>query len=170
MKNLYKLFNECKLEITNCGYDTGCVRMVKSNTRFTRRLGQTSIVDEPYSWDENRRRFDIEISEKVLADDYPTIYTKEIILHELIHTLPGCFNHGEHFKAVARTLNMKYGYNISRVASSSSVACLAPQEHKYEIQCPVCGKIFYRDRMSDFVKNPQDYRHHNCNKELVRIK
>ena len=105
-----------------------------------------------------------------MADDYPTIYTKEIILHELIHTLPGCFNHGEHFKAVARTLNMKYGYNISRVASSSSVACLAPQEHKYEIQCPVCGKIFYRDRMSDFVKNPQNYRHHNCNKELVRIK
>ena len=170
MKNLYKLFNECKTEITNCGYDIGCVRNVKSNARFTRRLGQTSIVDEPYSWDENRRRFDIEISEKVLVDDYPTIYTKEVILHELIHTLPGCFNHGERFKAVARTLNMKYGYNISRVASSSSVACLAPQEHKYEIQCPVCGKIFYRDRMSDFVENPNKYRHSTCGKELVRIK
>ena len=35
MKNLYKLFNECKLEITNCGYDTGYVRMLKSNARFT---------------------------------------------------------------------------------------------------------------------------------------
>ena len=46
MKNLYKLFNECKSEITNCGYDTGCVRMVKSNARFTRRLGQTSIVKD----------------------------------------------------------------------------------------------------------------------------
>ena len=84
MKNLYKLFNECKSEITNCGYDTGCVRMVKSNTRFTRRLGQTSIVDEPYSWNENRRRFDIEISEKVLVDDYPTIYTKEVIISNLL--------------------------------------------------------------------------------------
>lgn len=170
MKNLFKLFDECKVEMTNCGYDTGYVRNVKSNARFTRRLGQTSIVNDTYSWDENRRRFDIEISEKVLVDDYPTIYTKEIILHELIHTLPGCFNHGERFKAVARTLNKRYGYNISRVASSSSVACIAPQEHKYEIQCPVCGKIFYRDRMSDFVKNPQNYRHSNCGKELIRIK
>ena len=60
--------------------------MVKSNTRFTRRLGQTSIVNDADLWDENRRRFDIEISEKVLADNYPTIYTKEVILHELIHT------------------------------------------------------------------------------------
>ena len=28
MKNLYKLFNECKVEIANCGYDTGYVRNV----------------------------------------------------------------------------------------------------------------------------------------------
>ncbi len=170
MKNLFKLFNECVAEIINCGFDTGYVKSITSNSRFTRRLGQTSIVNDYYSWDDSRRRFDIEISDKVLTDEYPTIYTKEVILHELIHTLPGCFNHGEQFKAVARVLNRRYGYNISRVASSSSVACLAPQEHKYEIQCPACGKIFYRDRMSDFVKNPQNYRHSNCGKELIRIK
>lgn len=162
MKNLFKLFNECRAEITNCGYDTGYINSITSNARFTRRLGQTAI--------NGYGRFEIEISNKVLTDDYPEIYTKEVILHELIHTLPGCFNHGDKFKAVARALNIRYGYNISRVASGSAVACLAPQEHKYEIQCPVCGKIFYRDRMSDFVKNPQNYRHSDCGEKLVRIK
>ncbi len=40
---------------------------------------------------------------------------KNTIMHELIHCMPYCNNHGAEFKKYARYINEKLGYNISRV-------------------------------------------------------
>ena len=40
---------------------------------------------------------------------------KNTILHELIHCMPNCSNHGEEFKKHAKYINAKLGYDISRV-------------------------------------------------------
>ena len=40
---------------------------------------------------------------------------KNTIMHELIHCMPGCSNHGEYFKKYDYYVNAKLGYDISRV-------------------------------------------------------
>lgn len=37
---------------------------------------------------------------------------KDVLYHEVIHTLPGCFSHGKPFKAVAEHVNREFGANV----------------------------------------------------------
>ncbi|MCI9365651.1 MAG: SprT family zinc-dependent metalloprotease [Clostridia bacterium] len=55
----------------------------------------------------------IEISPWVMELDEKII--KNTIMHELIHCMPYCSNHGEKFKEYAKYINSKLGYDISRV-------------------------------------------------------
>ena len=57
----------------------------------------------------------IEISPWVMELDGEII--KNTIIHELIHCMPYCNNHGEQFKKYAKYINEKLGYNISRVGN-----------------------------------------------------
>ena len=50
----------------------------------------------------------IELSAMLL--DAPELSCKQTIAHELIHTCPGCMNHGEKFRYYADIMNRKYGY------------------------------------------------------------
>ncbi len=40
---------------------------------------------------------------------------KNTIMHELIHCMPYCNNHGKKFKEYAKYINKNLGYDISRV-------------------------------------------------------
>ena len=42
---------------------------------------------------------------------------KNTIMHELIHCIPFCNDHGIEFKKYAKYINEKLGYNISRVGN-----------------------------------------------------
>ena len=42
---------------------------------------------------------------------------KNTIIHELIHCIPDCNNHGKEFKRYAKLVNDKLGYNITRVGN-----------------------------------------------------
>lgn len=42
------------------------------------------------------------------------------IVHELLHTCEGCFNHGAKWKYYAEVMNNKYGYQITRIYSHKS--------------------------------------------------
>ena len=53
----------------------------------------------------------------VFSDEYAKKLTgqhgKTVLMHELVHTLPKCFNHGMEFKAWARKINrLLPGYNV----------------------------------------------------------
>lgn len=37
---------------------------------------------------------------------------KDTLYHEVIHCIPGCFNHGSQFKAVAARVNAAYGVDV----------------------------------------------------------
>lgn len=39
---------------------------------------------------------------------------EDTIIHELIHTIEGCFNHGKNFRFWANKINNLFGYNIGR--------------------------------------------------------
>ena len=84
---------------------------------------------------------------------------KNTIIHELIHCLPYCNNHGEIFKKYAKTFNEKFGYDISRVGNKkkdfekSNIEFNENENYKYKIICKKCGQEFFRQRLNkDFLR------------------
>ena len=58
------------------------------------------------------RRFEIYINLRLLSDQCPVKSLKETMIHELIHTCPGAYDHGELFRHYARIMDERYGYEI----------------------------------------------------------
>ena len=94
----------------------------------------------------------IEISRWVL--DLEDSIIKNTIMHELIHCIPYCNNHGTEFKKYANLVNEKLGYDISRVGDKktdfekSNLEYKENNNYKYKIICKGCMQIFYRQRLN----------------------
>lgn len=104
----------------------------------------------------NFKEYTIEISKWVMELDDKLI--KNTIIHELIHCLPYCNNHGIYFKKYANEINNKLSYNISRTGNKkedferSSLNYEENENYKYKIECKKCGQIFYRKRLNKNFK------------------
>ena len=106
---------------------------------------------------ENYKKYTIEISPWVIELNDDII--KNTIIHELIHCMPKCVNHGEEFKRYAKLINEKLGYNITRAGNKkedyekSNIEYNEIENYKYRIKCKNCGQIFYRKRLNkNFTK------------------
>lgn len=95
----------------------------------------------------------VEISKWVMQLDDKII--KNTIIHELIHCIPFCNNHGENFKKYAKYINEKLGYDIKRVGDpkvdflKSNVPYEEKkEEYKYKIICKECGQEILRKRFN----------------------
>lgn len=69
---------------------------------------------------------------------------KESLIHELVHTLPGAFNHGIYFKEYGRMFHNYYpDYTIERVShgGSSYTPPVRKRNYKYKIICNTCGAV-----------------------------
>ena len=75
-------------------------------------------------------------------------------MHELVHCIPSCNNHGKEFKKYANIINNKLGYNITRLGNKredfekSNIIYADDKSYKYKIICTNCGMIYYRNRIS----------------------
>lgn len=189
-EKLTKLYNECIEELESIGID------IKNNKtigeinislakRKAKRYGcckQSKPVKEIYHTEiRNHRRIkmydifmkhDIEISKWVLNLNDDII--KNTIMHELIHCLPYCNNHGKEFKKYAGFINNKLGYEIKRLGNkekdcekSNVKLCEEEPKYKYKIKCKNCGIIFYRQRLKkNFIR---DYRCGKCKGKLELV-
>lgn len=164
-EKLLKLYNECIREIESIGIDIlSCtnidIHISKRNnkrygackqlepdksTRYTKNVrGRSYIKYRKYN------RYIIEISPWVMELDNKII--KNTIMHELIHCMPDCSNHGKEFKEYAKYINLKLGYDISRVGNKkedyqkSNIEYKEETKYKYKIECTKCSQIFYRQR------------------------
>lgn len=178
-EKLIKLYNECLEELKSIGiiFDNKeiTINIAKRNNK---RYGccKPSIPDEKYKVVikkslrkyiikyENFKKYEIEISKWVFDLDEKII--KNTIIHELLHCLPYCNNHGKVFKKYAKLINEKLGYNITRAGNKkedfekSNMEYEEDKEYKYKIVCTKCGNIFYRKRLTkNFVKK---YRCSRC--------
>lgn len=141
-----------------------CIRSVTINRRAKKRLGCCKKATSG-----GKVWFDIEISEKLKEKDDKFI--KEVLLHELLHTCPGCLNHGAKWKQYAETVNRAYGYRIKTTAEWGD---LSPQRksqenlnHRYEICCTKCGNKGYRMKKSQVVVHPENYKCAKCGGKLT---
>lgn len=152
MKNLDKLFNECMNEAKAIGLKPGNIVGVTVNTRAKNRWGQTRYSNGVYS---------INISNRLLAEELDDMVAKNTIMHEIIHTCPGCMNHGENWKRLANRVNAAYpDYNIKRTTSCEEKGIEAPEPRAYrwEIYCKSCGKKWNYKRLPKCAQYPSNYR------------
>ena len=80
---------------------------------------------------------------------------KESLIHELVHTLPGAFNHGAYFKGYGRMFHSYYpDYTIERVSrgGSSYIPPTRKINYKYKITCNTCGAVSMYQRLCDTVR------------------
>lgn len=174
-KNLNKIFEECIKELKSIGIDMldekkigkidisiskrnnkryGCCKQEEPDKAFkiiTQRGSKKIIKYEKFNIHH------IEISKWVLELDDNII--KNTIIHELIHCMPFCNNHGLQFKQYANYINFKLGYNISRLGNKkedyqkSNVEYEEEKQYKYKIKCTKCGQEYLRKRLnSNFIK------------------
>ena len=132
-EKLEKVYSQCVEELKRIGIDInetkkigtidisiskrnnkryGCCKQEEpdTKTKYIEKVGRRKIIKY-----EKFNKHHIEISPWVLELDEKII--KNTIMHEIIHCLPNCNNHGEQFKKYAKYINDKLGYNISRVGN-----------------------------------------------------
>ena len=110
----------------------------------------------------------ITLSEYVLGNED---VLKDVVYHELIHTCPGCQNHGWKFKEYAYKINQIYQTNISTRMDVETFERIGMRDAyirdaKYKISCPGCGQTIYRKRASELTKHPEHYRCGRCHGKL----
>lgn len=118
------------------------------------------------------KKHHIEISKWVMNLDEKII--KNTIIHEILHCLPECNNHGKVFQDYAKLINKKLEYNISTLGNKEEdykKSNLKLEEeninYKYKIMCKQCGIMFYRQRLKkDLIKN---YRCSRCGGKIVML-
>lgn len=162
MKNLSRLFSETLSEAYSVGLGVSDkIVSVTVNSRLSRALGRCVQV-----WDAWNRCyvFKIEIQPCMLADGLDDRIPKNTIMHELIHTCDGCFNHGPEFQYRAGIVNRKLGYNVHTLSDAEQLKAagvvLKETEYHYGIVCDKCGHMVQkRKRWSSTLERIGDFRH-----------
>lgn len=103
-------------------------------------------------------------------DGYNVI--KDVIAHELCHTLPGCFNHGSEFHKYARLIGQLMGYKIDTKADVDASGYFRKYlpDANYKLICNKCGNEISKSHMCDAVTNPSRYKCAKCGGTLDSYK
>jgi hypothetical protein len=74
---------------------------------------------------------------------------RNVLAHELIHTIPNCFAHNNEFIKNMLYINKYYGFNIEirNTDKEFKKQLENKNNYKYKIRCPKCGVVFYRNRL-----------------------
>lgn len=161
------LFAEVKKELTEAGIPIPKnIAAVRINSRPRARLGMCKRSKNfP-----NKTEYTIEISRFVMDMDVKKI--KDVVAHELLHTCPGCFNHGDKWKEYAKVLKEQYGYDITRTTkleeNIDGTGQYRKEEYKYVLKCNNCGQIFKRKRECNLTRHPEKYRCRKCGGSISR--
>lgn len=132
---------------------------VEASNRLKRALGQATCM--------GHNNYQIKISTHHLKHRTGA-ESLDTMIHEILHCLPECFNHGKHWKHEARRVNELLGMNIDTKANIETTE-EELNEYNHAIQCKACGTITGYMRRTKAYRNPELYRC-SCGGELERIK
>lgn len=101
------------------------------NGRITRKWGYCRKIRDAYQ---------ISIATRLSDDAVLDEKTKSVILHEILHTCPGCMNHGKLWKHYCKEIKATFGIKIKTTISAEELDV----SEKYVIKCRKCGyKVKY---------------------------
>ena len=130
-------------------------------------VNDPTYINDPYYEEDDYyidHTYQISLNPNVLKfDESGNKIIKDVLAHELCHTLPGCMNHGVQFHKFAKIIGNKLGYKIDTTAdvdASDYFRKYLPKSN-YKVKCVDCGNEIDINRLSDPVKNPSKY---NCKK------
>ena len=110
--------------------------------------------------------FRIELAEGLLRAEASAC--RQTLAHEVLHTCPGCRNHGTLWRAYAARMNAAWGYRITRTGNREELGVEAPRSAPHLVVCETCGRRFERFRASALVRHPERYRC-GCGGTLRRV-
>lgn len=175
MRDLQSIYWNCIGLMDEIGMDYGNITDVVVNTRAKRRWGQCkakyvgrNVTGDPVY------TYTINISSVLLDERVPIEGLQNTIIHEIIHTCPGCLNHGLEWKRRADKVRRELGYDIKRCNDSqekgvSKSVADTYNKPKYIVRCKGCGREVSRYRMCGIIEHPNLWRCGICNGDFVRI-
>lgn len=102
---------------------------------------------------------------------------KNVMTHELLHTLPDCIHHTTKWNNYAQLVKQKLGYNIQKTNNYYELGIpveeyIKANDFKYVVKCKSCGTIIGYKRKSDVVIRPYRYVCNNCggNFEIITMR
>lgn len=100
--------------------------------------------------------FQIEISAFLLEAEDRMI--RQTLAHEVLHTCPGCADHGPRWKNFAARMNLLFGYRIRRADSPEALGVEDARTPRWLVVCTACGRELPRMKRSPLVLHPRRYR------------
>lgn len=119
----------------------------KINSRAKTRFGCCRRTGKEYT---------IEISAILLEAEERAV--RQTLAHEILHTCPGCSNHGTLWQHWAAEMNRLYGYEIRRTDSPEHLGIPDERPVRWLVVCQRCGKEIPRMKRSPLVLHPERYR------------
>lgn len=165
VRKLETLYNECLDELNKIGINTKeyniCLEVKKGRTKTYGMCVKSEPDKNSEYYEKGKKKYlkynkhTIQISSWVL--ELKDSIIKNTIMHEIVHCLPGAGNHGIVFKKIAKVINMKLGYNISRLGNKeqdyleSGIVLNNNEEqekYKYILECTKCHQEFKRKKFN----------------------
>lgn len=165
MKDLQELATQCQAELASIGIPFRRVKIWSINCRAKTRWGRCRRLPDG--------TYEIEIAKALLQDDVDDIAVKNTIVHELLHSCPGCFKHTGRWKQYANRVNRYLPhYNIKRTTSAEEKGVAVRRNepvYRYILKCCDCGNEIRRQKKSAAIEHPEHYRC-KCGGKLSRIR
>lgn len=162
MRDLQKVVQECLREVEALGIPYGLITKVEVNTRAKSRWGQCRHY-------RHNAYHTININVDLLDERNDINGLKNVIIHEILHTCPGCQNHGTQWKAYAGKVNKAYGYGVKCGNSASELGVKTENQYRYAVRCKECGTVTKSIGMKKYIRYPQNYHCAFCKGSLERI-
>ena len=161
MKDYKAIYEECRYLLQKMGICTRDDINVVINSRAKSRWGLCKIA---------KGNITIEISDRLLDDNVPDTSLKDVMIHELLHSVAPGYHHGGKWLYLAKKVNDRYpDLNIVRGESAAAYGVKDDFDYKYIIKCTKCGHKFGRRKMSKVITNLNEYRC-KCGGDLVLVK
>lgn len=148
-KEINVVLEKCLRMCDEVGIPYGDIRKISISGKMSKAMGKCwryRNAMHGIEW------FEIKIA-KLAADNFSSFELENVVLHEIIHTCKGAFDHGSTFHKYGNLVNKRYGYHVETYWSFESVGVTPEQmNYKYIFRCDKCGKEFGYMRMCKVVK------------------
>lgn len=101
-------------------------------------------------------RHTIEVAAALLEAEEAAVC--QVLAHEVLHTCPGCANHGSRWQRWAGIMSRQFGYHIQRTDSHEALGLEDTRPVRYVVACRQCGTRIPRMKRSPLVDHPERYR------------
>ena len=135
---------------------------ISLNTRAKKRWGQCRRLPNG--------NFEININADLVSQSEDG--TLNTVIHELLHTVNGCLNHGRQWQVYANRINNAYGINVKRISTSEEKGVervIVKPEYKYILKCEYCDQIVRRQKKSKIVEHPEHFSCGLCGGRFKRV-